>query len=273
MKTVVVSGFFDDIRSRTIQFLDSAARFGEVYVQLWSEELTKLFISDINLKFPLAERMYILRSIRYVKNVSIVDQIKNQNCLDVSKNTPHLWVMPENEVNQERISFCNQYNIKLLPIADNRPIDFSDQKSKQENQPGNRKRVIVTGCFDWLHSGHIRFFEEVSQYGDLYVALGNDYNIRLLKGEGHPLFPAAERRYMVQSIRYVTQAVISSGTGWMDAAPEIAMIQPDIYAVNEDGDKPEKKEFCAKNGLEYLILKRTPKPGLPKRQSTDLRGF
>ena len=59
----------------------------------------------------------------------------------------------------------------------------------------------------------------------------------------------------------------------MDAEPEIARIQPHRYAVNEDGDKPEKRAFCEKHGLEYIVLKRTPKPGLPRRQSTDLRGF
>ena len=54
--------------------------------------------------------------------------------------------------------------------------------------------MIVTGCYDWLHSGHVRFFEEVSQLGDLYVVVGNDANLKLLKGEGHPLFPGAQER-------------------------------------------------------------------------------
>ena len=102
---------------------------------------------------------------------------------------------------------------------------------------------------------------------------GSDANVRLLKGEGHPLFPQDERRYMVQSVRYVKQALISTGKGWMDAEPEIALIKPDMYAVNEDGDKPEKREFCQAHGLQYVVLKRTPKEGLPRRQSTDLRGF
>ena len=44
-------------------------------------------------------------------------------------------------------------------------------------------------------------------------------------------------------------------------------------AVNEDGDKPEKREFCEARGIQYVVLKRTPKEGLPRRQSTDLRGF
>jgi glycerol-3-phosphate cytidylyltransferase-like family protein len=119
----------------------------------------------------------------------------------------------------------------------------------------------------------VRFFEEVSALGDLYVALGSDRNVRFLKGEGHPLIGQEERRYVVQSVRYVTRALISSGEGWMDAEPEIAWLKPDIYVVNQDGDKPEKRAFCEQHGLEYVVLKRLPRPGLPRRQSTALRGF
>jgi len=63
----------------------------------------------------------------------------------------------------------------------------------------------------------------------------------------------------------VKQALISSGEGWLDADPEIRRLQPDIYAVNEDGDKGGKRQ--------YLVLKRAPAPGLPHRSSTNLRGF
>jgi glycerol-3-phosphate cytidylyltransferase-like family protein len=109
--------------------------------------------------------------------------------------------------------------------------------------------------------------------GDLYVVLGHDANVRALKGEGHPLFPDFQRSYMVQSIRYVKQALISSGDGWLDAEPEIEAIRPDIYAVNEDGDKPIKRRYCSEHGIEYIVLQRAPKEGLAKRSSTDLRGF
>ena len=133
--------------------------------------------------------------------------------------------------------------------------------------------MVVTGCYDWLHSGHVRFFEEVSTYGDLYVIVGHDANIRLLKGAGHPLLPQEERRYLVGSIKYVTESLISSGDGWLDADPEIRRLKPDIYAVNEDGDVGGKRDYCAALWIEYLVLKRIPAPGLPKRTSTDLRGF
>jgi len=131
----------------------------------------------------------------------------------------------------------------------------------------------VTGSFDWFHTGHIRFFEEASEYGDLYVVLGHDKNIEKLKGPGHPMFPEQERKYIIGSIRFVKQALISSGDGWLDAEPEIKRIKPDRYVVNEDGDKDVKRRYCEERGIEYIVLKREPKPGLTRRNSTALRGF
>ena len=103
--------------------------------------------------------------------------------------------------------------------------------------------------------------------------MGNDRSVRYLKGEGHPLLSQEERIYMVQAIRYVTQAVVTKGIGWMDAAPNIAEIRSDIYVVNDDGDRPEKRAYCAEHGLQYVVLQREPRPGLPRRSSTELRGF
>ena len=74
-------------------------------------------------------------------------------------------------------------------------------------------------------------------------------------------------------MKYVKQATISSGDGWLDAEPEIRKMKPDIYAVNEDGDRGAKRQYCRANGIEYLVLCRTPAQGLPRRSSTDLRGF
>jgi hypothetical protein len=59
----------------------------------------------------------------------------------------------------------------------------------------------------------------------------------------------------------------------VDADPEIRRLKPDIYVVNEDGDKGGKREYCRELGIEYLVLKRVPAPGLAARSSTILRGF
>ena len=72
------------------------------------------------------------------------------------------------------------------------------------------KKVFVSGCFDLLHSGHVAFFSEAAQYGDLYVAVGSDQTIYELKGRV-PVNSETERLYMIQNLACVKQAVISRG--------------------------------------------------------------
>ena len=59
----------------------------------------------------------------------------------------------------------------------------------------------------------------------------------------------------------------------LDAEPEIEQLKPYGYIVNEDGDKDVKRQYCEQNEIEYIVLKREPKPGLIRRMSTDFRGF
>lgn len=239
MATVLVSGSFDDLRSPHIRFLEEAAKRGQLHVQLWSDALFRAKEGHAP-KFPEAERLYFVQAVRYVHAAAIVPTLNEPAALPVDLADPKLQQFPKSDL---RIT---------APST-------------------GRKKVLITGCYDWLHTGHVRFFEEVSEYGDVYAVVGHDANIELLKGKGHPRFSQDERRYVVGAIRYVTQALISTGTGWLDAAPEIERLKPDIYAVNEDGDKPEKREFCQKHGLQYLVLNRLPKPGLTARSSTKLR--
>jgi cytidyltransferase-like protein len=41
-----------------------------------------------------------------------------------------------------------------------------------------RKKVFVSGCFDMLHSGHVAFLKEASEFGDVYVGLRSDKTIK-----------------------------------------------------------------------------------------------
>ncbi len=274
MQKSIVTGSFDDLRFSDVRFLEEAARCGELQVLLWSDKVAGR-LEGKGPKFPLGERLYLLQSIRYVYGVHLVDQLADRESLPpYTESSATTWVVKEEDDTAQKRAFCTAYGLQYQVVKRESLRNLTRQKDQAPPaNPPERKKVIVTGCFDWFHSGHVRFFEEVSELGDLYVVVGSDRNVRLLKGKGHPMFPQEERRYMVQSARTVKQALISSGTGWMDAEPEIAWIKPDIYAVNEDGDQPEKRSFCEAHGIEYVVLKRTPKEGLPKRQSVDLRGF
>ncbi len=268
---VLVAGSFDDMRSKHIRFLEEAARLGQVQVMVWDDDVVHA-VTGRPPRFPLAERTYLLQALRYVDRVAAISRPIDPEALPPIDGTQSsVWVVPEGDHTPQKRSYCSSHGLGYHVITDHDTAGFPP--ALVVTPQANRKKVVVTGCYDWFHSGHVRFFEEVSELGELYVVLGSDANVGLLKGAGHPLFPQGERRYMVQSIRYVTQALISSGQGWMDAEPEIALIQPDIYAVNDDGDKPEKREYCRAHGLEYVVLKRAPREGLPLRQSSDLRGF
>jgi cytidyltransferase-like protein len=271
-KQVVVTGVFDDIRSEHIRFLEEASRAGELTVLLWGDEMANQRQGRPP-RFPQAERLYFLQAVRFVRQVQLITQPFAADALpEVMGLRPDVWAVGKSEDTVAKKAFCAAQGLQYHPVRDEDLRGFPDFPVTVPSA-SVQKKVVVTGSYDWFHSGHVRFFEEVSAYGDLYVIVGHDANIRLLKGEGHPLLPEAERRYVVGSIKYVKQALISSGNGWLDADPEIRQLKPDIYAVNEDGDKGGKREYCQKNGFQYLVLKRTPASGLPERSSTLLRGF
>jgi cytidyltransferase-like protein len=270
-KQIVVSGGFDDIKSRDLRFLEEASQLGELTVWLWTDALIRQQAGRAP-KFTLEERLYVLNAVRYVSRVvPQAGKMAPDSLPEIPGLRPQLWADVEASATPAREQFCRGNNMAYRVFAAGELAGFPEPPPTPS--AAGRKKVVATGCYDWFHSGHVRFTEEASAYGDLYVCLGSDANVRLLKGAGHPLLSEAERRYVVGSIKYVKQALITTGSGWVDADPEIRRLKPDIYVVNEDGDKGGKREYCQQLGIEYLILKRAPAPGLPPRSSTDLRGF
>lgn len=132
------------------------------------------------------------------------------------------------------------------------------------------KKVFVSGCYDLLHSGHVEFFRQASEYGDLYVGIGSDATILDYKHH-KTVYSEQERLFMVKSIRYVKDAYINAGSGVMDFVPTLDIVKPDILVVNSDGGNEDKRRICEERGIEYVVLERVPQAGLKARSSTDLK--
>ncbi|MCQ2326565.1 MAG: adenylyltransferase/cytidyltransferase family protein [Bacteroidales bacterium] len=132
------------------------------------------------------------------------------------------------------------------------------------------KKVFVTGCYDLLHSGHVEFFKQAAQYGDVYVGIGSDATIEEYKHH-KPMFPEQERLFMVKAVRYVKDAYINSGLGVIDFLPTLEIVKPDIFIVNAEGGSQEKREICKQRDIEYIELQRTPHEGLEARSSSALK--
>ena len=129
------------------------------------------------------------------------------------------------------------------------------------------KKAFVSISFGDARSHHIRFLEEAAKFGELHALLWTDEQVRALTG-GDPKFPLEERQYFLENIRYVSGVSVPEGELSADELPAIDGPAPDVWVVDED-----KGDFCKKNGIEYVVLRRPPKEGLTKRSSTDLRGF
>jgi cytidyltransferase-like protein len=130
------------------------------------------------------------------------------------------------------------------------------------------KKVLVSGCYDLLHAGHVAFFKTASQYGKLYVSVGQDENLFRLKGK-KPYFSQEERVYMVGAVKYVEEAFVASGEGMLDFEEDMKRLKPDYFVVNSDGYTEGKKRICDENKVELIVLERIPEEGLPARSSSQ----
>ena len=132
------------------------------------------------------------------------------------------------------------------------------------------KKVFVSGCYDLLHSGHVEFFKQASQFGDLYVGIGSDATYLEYKHR-KPMFPQEERLFMVKNIKAVKEAYINEGSGVIDFIPTLDIVKPDIFVVNAEGGSPAKRQLCEERGIQYIELERTPHEGLEARSSSSLK--
>lgn len=132
------------------------------------------------------------------------------------------------------------------------------------------KKVFVSGCYDLLHSGHVEFFQQASQFGDLYVGIGSDATYLEYKHR-KPMFPQEECLFMVRNIKAVKEAYINAGSGVIDFIPTLDIVQTDIFVVNAEGGSTAKRQLCEERGIQYIELERTPHEGLQARSSSSLK--
>lgn len=97
----------------------------------------------------------------------------------------------------------------------------------------NGRRVVFTnGCFDLLHPGHIRGFEQARQMGDvLIVGLNSDSSVRQLKGPTRPVIPEQERAEILSALESVDAVVIFNE---LTPREVISRLLPDVLVKGGD---------------------------------------
>ena len=69
--------------------------------------------------------------------------------------------------------------------------------------------VFTNGCFDLLHTGHVKYLETAKSFGDvLIIGLNSDRSVTALKGEGRPINVQMDRAYILAALEVVDYVVI-----------------------------------------------------------------
>ena len=118
----------------------------------------------------------------------------------------------------------------------------------------HQKVVLVGGCFDILHYGHICFLKESKKLGDrLVVFLESDENTRKLKGPKRPIHSQEQRSEILKSLSFIDEVV--SLPPLPDYRKLTKGVNPQIIAVTQgDPMLKEKKEHAKKVGAKVVVI-------------------
>lgn len=112
------------------------------------------------------------------------------------------------------------------------------------------KTVLVTGCFDLFHYGHLKFLEAAAACGDrLIVGVAEDDTVRRVKGENRPVYPLEHRIALLAACRYVDAVEVFSLESQSDL---VAQVAPDICVEGADGNA-RLREILHELGLEIPV--------------------
>ena len=118
---------------------------------------------------------------------------------------------------------------------------FTDHKIISLEEIGNRvqswrseskKLVFTNGCFDILHTGHVRYLQTAAGFGDILVlGLNSDSSVRKLKGPHRPIMTQADRADLLSAIEAIDCIVIFD-----DETPSrlIQSVSPDVLVKGGD---------------------------------------
>jgi len=117
-------------------------------------------------------------------------------------------------------------------------------------------RVMASGVFDIIHTGHIFYLEQAKAMGDeLVVVVATDNTVRRRKHE--PITPASMRLKIVGSLKPVDEAKMGKEG---DIFAILCEIRPDIIALgyDQDFDESELRRQLAEKGFDIQVKRAAP---------------
>tara|TARA_B100000287_G_scaffold420391_1_gene459709 strand:+ start:1791 stop:2204 length:414 start_codon:yes stop_codon:yes gene_type:complete len=103
-----------------------------------------------------------------------------------------------------------------------------------------KKKVFTNGVFDIVHRGHIELLKYCKSFGHVVVGLNSDASVRRLKGINRPIISENDRKFVLESCKYVDEVIIFNEDTPINL---IKSINPDIIIKGGDYKKEEVVGF------------------------------
>ncbi len=117
----------------------------------------------------------------------------------------------------------------------------------------NPVTVVVSGGFDPLHVGHIRYLKEAKNLGNNLVVILNSDNF-LKQKKGYVFMPYEERKEILESIKYVDRVVACVDQD-LTVCKTLEMLKPNIFAKGGDRtlENTPEVDVCRKLGIKIVF--------------------
>lgn len=189
--------------------------------------LSKIDVIDVTGAGDIVLAVITYAFVKY-KNLMIASQIANYiagHSVKVLGN----YKIPNKAIESAYLKFTNK-NKRI--IFDN---EIEKLKEFQDVDYRNQTIVFTNGCFDIIHSAHLKLLNFSKKQGDLLiVGLNSDESIKRLKGSKRPINDVLERCELLLNLNLVDYVVVFDNDTPYDI---INLIRPDVLVKGGDYTK------------------------------------
>lgn len=136
-----------------------------------------------------------------------------------------------------------------------------------------QQTILVTGVFDLLHPGHVHLLVEIKRrYPHHQLVVGVNGDRRTAEIKERVLFSAAERKAIMEAIRYVDRVVV-----FEEDTPELLIrrLKPTVFVKGSDwaGKELPEARACAEVGTQIVFIGEKTHWSSELKRSLDAESF
>ena len=121
------------------------------------------------------------------------------------------------------------------------------------------RKVFVSGAFNILHAGHIRFFQDARVLGDYLIVSYPPADLLWRLYDKKSALDDSDKKAVIESLEMVDEVIESTDEDVaLSFRSAFLKIKPDVLAVTTDDLYIEaKRRFCEEQGVDFVVLEKT----------------